>query len=203
MNDAGASNASAVRERPTQVRWIIFVLAGAASWLLYLHRYAWGVMKPSFRADYPDLDDIDVGWLDSAFQAAYALGQVPSGIAGDRFGPRAMLSLLTFVGSLGVAGVACAGGFWPFVWARAGFGLAQAGVYPVVNKMTRTWFPLATRTTVQGAVTALGRIGAATAPIVIATLLMGVLGLTWQTTLIILIGLVKLGSGSCRCYQTA
>ncbi len=187
MNDPGAPNESTLRQRPTRVRWVIFVLACAASWLLYLHRYAWGVMKPSFHAENPELDDIAIGWLDSAFQAAYALGQVPGGMAGDRFGPRAMLSLLTLCGSLAVAGVAFVGGFWPFAGTRAVFGLAQAGVYPIVSKMTRTWFPLATRTSVQGFVTALGRIGAATAPIVIATVLMGMLGLTWQTTLIVLI----------------
>src|SRR5438128_1626670 len=31
--------------RPTRVRWLIFLVAGAASWLLYLHRYSWGVIK--------------------------------------------------------------------------------------------------------------------------------------------------------------
>ena len=34
-------------ERPTQVRWLIFALACATSWLLYLHRYAWGVIVHS------------------------------------------------------------------------------------------------------------------------------------------------------------
>jgi hypothetical protein len=49
MTQADAPGDSSIRDRPTRVRWIIFALACAASWLLYLHRYAWGVMKPSFR----------------------------------------------------------------------------------------------------------------------------------------------------------
>ena len=61
--------------RPTRVRWLIFGLACSASWLLYLHRYAWGIIKPAFRAENPGLDDIDVGWLDSAFLATYAIGR--------------------------------------------------------------------------------------------------------------------------------
>jgi nitrate/nitrite transporter NarK len=51
--------------------------------------------------------------------------------------------------------------------------------------MTRIWFPLASRTTVQGVVTALGRIGGACAPLVVAYLLMGKLALSWQTALVI------------------
>jgi nitrate/nitrite transporter NarK len=50
----------------------------------------------------------------------------------------------------------------------------------------RNWFPLSIRTSVQGIVAALGRIGAACAPVIIATLLMGVLGLSWQTTLMVI-----------------
>lgn len=62
---------------PTRVRWLIFVLACAMSWLLYLHRYAWGIIKPAFRRENPGLSDIDVGWLDSAFLSTYAIGQIP------------------------------------------------------------------------------------------------------------------------------
>ena len=41
-----ASNNPPSNQRPTQVRWLIFGLACAVSWLLYLHRYAWGAIKP-------------------------------------------------------------------------------------------------------------------------------------------------------------
>lgn len=171
---------------PTRVRWLIFALACAASWMLYLHRYSWGIVKPAFRQEYPDLTDIEIGWLDSAFLATYAIGQVPGGIAGDLLGPRIVLSVLTLVGSLATVGVAWTSGFWRLMSARAAFGLAQAGIYPVLSKITRTWFPMSSRTSVQGMVTAMGRIGAATAPLIIASLLLGVLGLSWQTALIAL-----------------
>jgi MFS transporter, ACS family, glucarate transporter len=180
---AGPTKPSA---RPTRVRWLIFALACFASWLLYLHRYAWGVIKPAFRSENPGLDDIDIGWLDSAFLATYAIGQVPGGIAGDRLGPRAVLSVLAVVWSLATMGVAWTTGFWRLTGARAAFGLAQAGVYPVLNKMTRTWFPLSVRTSVQGTVTAMGRVGAACAPPIVASLLMGKFGFSWQSALVVL-----------------
>ncbi len=172
--------------RPTRVRWLIFGLACAASWLLYLHRYAWGNVKPFFKDDHPDFTAVDLGWLDSAFLATYAIGQIPAGVLGDRFGPRVTIAAFTLVWSLAVGGVAWTGGFWGLVGARGAFGLAQAGAYPVISKMTRTWFPLSIRTTVQGVVTAMGRIGGACAPVIVLWLLMGRLHFSWQDTLMIL-----------------
>src|ERR1700722_9550454 len=78
--------------RPTQVRWLIFVLACTTSALLYLHRYSWGVIKPDLKKEYPALTDTQLGWLDSAFNATYAFGQVPAGLASDLLGPRSILS---------------------------------------------------------------------------------------------------------------
>src|SRR5947209_20103307 len=100
-----ANQASIPTDRPTQVRWLVFCVAGAASWLLYLHRYSWGVIKPAFRAE-NKLTDTEIGWLDAAFSATYALGQVPGGLAGDLFGPRAILSSMIVVWSLAAGGVA-------------------------------------------------------------------------------------------------
>src|SRR5262249_11871858 len=164
-----------MNSRPTSVRWLIFVLACFASWLLYLHRYAWGVIKPAFREQYPEFSDVDIGWLDSAFLATYAFGQIPSGLAGDRYGPRVVLSILALVLALALMCVSWTAGFWRLIGARALFGLAHSGAYPVLNKMTRAWYPLSVRTTVQGFVTALGRVGGACASVIIATLLMGLL----------------------------
>ncbi len=136
------------------------------------------MLKPAFRTEHPELSDLDIGWLDAGFNATYALGQVPGGLAGDLLGPRAILTGVILLWSAAVAGVAWTGGFWKLFGMRATFGLAQAAAYPVLNKMTRTWFSPLIRTSVQGVVTAMGRIGAACSSLVLATLLMGILGLT-------------------------
>jgi MFS transporter, ACS family, glucarate transporter len=168
-------------------RRLVFALACAASWLLYLHRYAWGVLKPELRRINPNLTDTDLGWLDSAFNATYALGQVPGGLLGDLLGPRFVLSGLILLWALATYAVAWTVGFWPLLGVRAALGFAQAGAYPTLNRLTRDWFPLATRTSVQGAVTAMGRLGAACAPLLVATVLMGLLGLSWQSALLVLV----------------
>jgi sugar phosphate permease len=173
-------------DQPTGVRWLIFFLACAVSWLLYLHRYCWGVIKPAILRENPGLTNQQVGWLDSAFNVTYAVGQVPGGRLGDLWGPRAVLSGFILTWSLATAGVAWAVGFWRLLGVRALLGITQAGTYPVLSKLTRSWFPLSIRTSLQGTVTALGRIGAACCPLVLATLLMGEFGLPWQTALLVM-----------------
>jgi sugar phosphate permease len=173
--------------KPTAVRWLVFVLGCAVSWLLYLHRYAWGVVKPAIKQEFPSLTDVQMGWLDSAFNASYGLGQVPGGMAGDRYGPRAVLSLLILLWSAGLAALTAGNGFWSLAALRAWFGLAQAGAYPSLSQVTRGWFPTSVRTTVQGVMAVLaGRAGGACASLVVAAWLMGLLGLSWRQSLLIL-----------------
>jgi ACS family glucarate transporter-like MFS transporter len=177
---------SAAGARPTRMRWLIFVLICAASWLLYLHRYSWGVIKPAFRREHPGLTDTEVGWLDSAFLATYAFGQAPAGLVGDVFGTRAVLVLILLLWSLAVAALGWTGGFWPLFGMRSAFGLGQAAAYPMMSQVTRTWFPPAVRTSVQGAVTAMGRVGGACAPPLVATLLLSRCGLSWRDALVVI-----------------
>jgi ACS family glucarate transporter-like MFS transporter len=171
---------------PSRVRWLIFALACATSWLLYLHRYSWGVIKPAFQREHPDITATELGWLDAAFNASYALGQVPGGIAGDYFGARSVLTVVILLWSGAVAGVAWTGGFGKLFAVRSAFGLTQAAAYPVLGQVTRTWFPLSIRTSVQGTVTALGRVGAACSPLIVATLLMGAFSLSWRVALAVI-----------------
>ena len=71
----------------------------------------------------------------------------------------------------------------------AAFGLSQAGTYPNLGKVTRSWFPLTIRTTVQGAVASLsGRAGGACASLVVATLL----AVTLRLNIPVIIGTVLL-----------
>jgi sugar phosphate permease len=169
--------------RPTQVRWLIFVLACSVSWLLYLHRYAWGVIKPALKSEYR-LTDENLGYLDSLFSLTYAVGQVPGGLAGDVWGPRGILSLLIVLWSLTVIGLGWVTSLLSLGTMRGLFGLTQAGAYPNLSKVTRSWFPLSIRTTVQGVIASLsGRAGGACASLVVATVLMGMLHLGWREAL--------------------
>jgi sugar phosphate permease len=178
-----------ITQPATRVRWLIVILACATSWLLYLHRYSWGVIKPALQQEYPNLSKVDLGWLDSVFMATYAFGQVPTGLIGDVFGPRMILSVLILLWSLMLMYLGVAHGFPALGFGMGGMGLAQAGAYPNLSKVTRSWFPLGIRTSVQGTVTASGRAGGACASLIVGMLLMGLLGLSWRSAVLVVSGL--------------
>lgn len=181
VNEPGNPDAGASR-----IRWRIFALACGASWFLYLHRYAWNIVGPKLQEQY-QFDHTTSGWIFALFYATYAAGQIPSGILIDRFGPHHFLSTIIIVWSLVLAGFAWTGNLIVLGLLRVIFGAAQAGCYPGLNKVTRSWFPLRSRTIIQGWVaTTFGRMGGAMSPIVMGTFLMGTVGLTWQSSLVLL-----------------
>lgn len=188
-------------QRPTQVRWLIFGLACAASWMLYVHRYAWQVAKPEVQKEY-GLTDGEMGWLDFAFQPTYGLFQVPGGLVGDLWGTHLILAGSIFLWSLTVAALAWAWGIGGFVAVRAAFGATQAPAYPVLTKVTRNWFPLRLRTSLQGIVIAMGRLGGACASLIVATLLIGHFHLTWREAAVVLaVPGVLLAVGFWICFR--
>ncbi len=171
-------------QRPTHVRWLVFALAGLTSWMLYLHRYSWGVIKQDVGREF-GFSEVQLGWLDSAFSFTYAACQVPGGLAGDILGPALVLTVIIALWSLMVGAMVLGRGFWSLVGIRVLYGAAQSGAYPNLGKVTKSWFPFSIRTTVQGFVASFaGRLGGACAPLIISTLLMGWCGLSWRTTLL-------------------
>ena len=169
--------------RPTGIRWLVLALACVTSWLLYLHRYSWGVIKPEVKSEF-GFSDTQLGWLDSAFNFSYALFQVPGGLLGDLLGPAIVLPVIIFAWSGCVAGTAMVGQSWSFAAVRTLFGLTQAGAYSNISKVTRSWFPLSVRTTAQGLIGSFsGRAGGASAALVVGTLLLGWLQMEWRAAM--------------------
>ncbi len=171
--------------QPTRVRWLIFVLACITSFLLYLHRYSWGVIK--VRLAKQDLVSVEEsGWLDAVFSLTYASGQVPIGLASDLVGPRLLLSLSVVLWTSMLVMIALVASFSLWATALGLFGIGQAGTYPILGKLTREWFPLRVRTSVQGTITAMGRVGGGAASILLLTILMTRLGFTWRHALLLI-----------------
>ena len=105
-----------------------------------------------------------LGYLDSIFSATYALGQIPSGILCDWFGPHVLLGSIMMLWSLSMGAVVLATGYGSVLAARGMFGLTQAGCYPTLSKVSKLWFPDDIRTTLQAWIaTFFGRGGGAVA----------------------------------------
>ena len=143
-------------------------------------------MRPELEAEY-QLSNTQLEALGSAFFFPYAIGQIPGGILCDLFGPHLFLVAVILAWSLLLPLHGLTGSFTALLAVRSGFGLAQAGCYPALSQVTRSWFPLRRRTQVQGWIaSAFGRGGGAMASIIMGSFLMGFLGLHWSTALIVL-----------------
>ena len=135
--------------RPTGVRWLIFGLACGTSWFLYLHRYTWNIVGPKLQESL-GFSDVEFGVLFSLFNASYAVGQIPSGVISDLLGPHLFLGSIIVLWSLALIGFGFTERISLLGALRVVFGTAQAGCYPSLAKVTHAWFPLRSRTTVQG-----------------------------------------------------
>ena len=173
-------------DRPTQFRKVVFVLACGTSWMLYLHRYVFGLIKPMLITEF-GLTETELGLLDSGFSVFYAGSQVPMGLAIDSVGVRYMLTLSIYVWCIGLAMHALATGTSLLVGGRVVLGVGQSGVFAALSRLTRNWFPAASRTTVQGWVGVFfGRIGGVSANLLVATVMIGVYGFSWRLAVYIL-----------------
>ena len=191
-------------ERPTRIRWLVLSLAAGTSLMLYVHRYTWAIIRPELAREY-GFTNTQLEQIFTFFNFSYAVGQIPGGIICDFFGARFFLGSIIVGWSLSLVLFALVGSFWTFCIARLIFGATQAGAYPSLSSVSRHWFPLSQRTTMQGFVASFaGRAGGALAPIIMATVLMGYMNLPWRTALIIMAsGGLFLGAAFVYLYRNS
>ena len=121
----------------------------AISAIAYLDRVnisiAGGAIKEEF-----GLDNIQLGYVFSAFVAGYALFQAPGGRLADRFGPRNVLALGTvwwavFTALTALAPSGSAHALLLLLSVRFALGLGEAVVYPASNRLVAGWIPFQER----------------------------------------------------------
>ncbi len=175
-----------IQEPPTHRRYVIFALAAGTSWFLYLHRYTWNFIRPALEKE-TKLSNVELDGLYTLFNVTYSLFQIPSGVLCDLFGPHLFLGIIIAVWSCVLPLFGLTTNYAGLGTFRLMFGAAQAGGYPSLSKVTRSWFPLRTRTTMQGLIASFfGRSGGAMSSLIMGTLLMGILNLTWRASLVVM-----------------
>src|ERR1035438_6992295 len=112
--------------------------------VMYLDRLCIAVAGPRMRQDMK-ISPSHWGWVIGAFTLAYALFEIPSGVLGDRIGPRRVLTRIVLWWS---AFTALTGTVFslPFLLiARFLFGAGEAGGFPNVSIAIARWFPVLER----------------------------------------------------------
>ena len=140
------------------------MLAMLVAVLLYLDRVCMSIASKSVAADL-GISGTDLNWLLGAFFWTYALGQLPAGWLGDRYGARWMLGAYVILWSLctGLMGLATSAPM--LLVLRLGCGLFEAGAYPVAASIVRRWVPMERRGFASSVIAVGGRMGGALAPI--------------------------------------
>jgi len=130
-------------------RILVFGLTWTAYAAYYFGRKGFPVVKSTLQ-DRLGLSVGMLGWIDTGYLAAYAVGQFLSGIVGDHIGSRRLIGY----GMLGVAAACAAFGFsstaWVFFVLFIVNGLFQSSGWPGAVKAMGSWFTAKERGTVMG-----------------------------------------------------
>src|SRR3954464_7376822 len=110
-------------------RYRILVLLCFLTTLTYLDRICISIVGVRIKAAFA-LSNEQFGWVLASFALAYALFEIPSGVLGDRIGPRAVFIRIVLWWSLCTALTGLATGLIGLLIIRFLFGIGESGTYP-------------------------------------------------------------------------
>jgi ACS family glucarate transporter-like MFS transporter len=164
-------------------------LLALLSVITYLDRVCIAVAGPRIQ------DDLHIspemwGWVTSAFFLSYGAFEIPTGLMGDRVGPRRVLTRVVVWWSAFTSLTGAVASYPLLLLVRFCFGIGEAGAYPNASIVIGRWMPSAGRARAWGLVFMSGQIGAALSPLLVVPIqvrygwrasfhLFGLLGVLW------------------------
>src|SRR6266849_7403597 len=153
------------------MRWVLIFWMFAVSAIAYLDRVNISIAGHYIAEEF-HLDNIQLGWVFSAFVLGYALFQAPGGRISDRIGPRYVLTIgviwwgvFTTLITLLPAGLS--GLLALLIGIRFALGIGEAVVYPATNCVVAAWIPSSERGIANGIIFAGVGFGAGITPPII------------------------------------
>lgn len=136
-----------LQTRATGVRWRIMILIAIVNMLPSLGKINLGVAAQYIQTEF-HFTSTTMGWILGVFVFSYALLQLPAGIAGDRYGPRKVLTVAIFWYSIFLAVMAIvprlpinrwAGLAWSFAIVQLLIGAGEGFTPPNSAKIVGSW----------------------------------------------------------------
>eukprot|EP00755_Sulcionema_specki_P031194 Sspe_Gene.96154::Locus_68616_Transcript_1_4_Confidence_0.500_Length_1317::g.96154::m.96154 len=128
---------------------VVLALTWLAHGSTYLMKKSMGATKATMQAAL-GLSIDELGDLDTAFLAMYAVSQIPSGAAADRFGPRLVLTAGLLLAAMACLATSVVDGVTGVVVLGALNGVGQAASWPSCIKALTAWFEEGDRGRVMG-----------------------------------------------------
>lgn len=178
-----AAAAGEIGERIGRRRWIICALLFFATTINYIDRQVLGILTTddTFKAAI-GWNPVEYGWINTAFQGAYAIGLLVVGSLMDKFGTRKGFSIAMIFWSLASMAHSFARSALGFGVARVALGLGEAGNFPAAIKTVAEWFPKKERALATGIFNSGSNVGAIVAPLTVPLI---VVAYGWQLAFIL------------------
>ncbi len=139
--------------------------------ITYLDRVCISVAGPRMQQEL-NIDPVGWGWVTGMFTLSYCIFEIPTGMLGDRLGPRRVLTRIVLWWS---AFTALTGATSSFAWlllVRFCFGAGEAGAFPNSSVVVSRWFPVSQRATISGVTIMASQIGGGLAPLLVVPIQM-------------------------------
>ena len=150
-------------------RYRVLVLLCSLTTLTYLDRICITIVGVRVTADL-GLSNTEFGWVLASFALAYALFEIPSGVLGDKIGPRLVFIRIVLWWSLFTIFTGFVTGLVSLLIVRFLFGIGESGTYPNSLIVISRWFPVSEHGRVLSWVGIGSQIGSAIAPLIIVPL---------------------------------
>ena len=174
MSELNAGTGDILQGKAGHYRWSVCALLFFATTINYIDRQVLGILAPVLQKEI-GWNQIDYGYIVTAFQAAYAIGLILVGRFIDKVGTKIGYGISIFVWSIAAMAHALVNTVLGFGFARFLLGLGESGNFPAAIKATAEWFPKKERAFATGIFNSGANIGAVVAPIVVPWLT-----LTWS-----------------------
>ena len=160
--------------------------------ITYLDRVCISVAGPRMQDDL-HIGPAGWGWVTGVFAISYCLFEIPTGVLGDRIGPRRVLTRIVLWWSAFTALTGAMTHYYALLITRFLFGAGEAGAFPNGSIVVYRWFPPARKATMAGVMLAASQVGGAAAPLLVVPIqsvygwrmsfyVFGAIGVLWATT---------------------
>ena len=167
----------------------VFIIICAMYFIEYIDRVNVSVAAPLLKSEF-HFSNTQLGLAFSAFGYSYALFQIIAGWAGDRIGPRKMLTISGLMWAAGTLATGLVGGMVSLFAARFVVGLGEAGTIPNATRAMSHWVARTDRGFAAGFTHSAARAAAAITPPLVVLMLpwvgwrgtfvaLGALSLVW------------------------